>query len=523
MIRFNAPIVTVEAALGEPESRVISGVAVPYSETAQVSDGTLVRFAPGSLPVEGKAPKLFMYHDSSMAVGIVTDRVESDAGMLFSAKVSRTAMGDDAMTLALDGVLDSVSVGVNPVEYTFDEATKVMTITKGDWLELSLVPIPAFAGATISSVTASIHQEDEESVIASSQEPEEENTPMEQPAELVPTEPIFASAKREPRLPNAAEFVAAMHKGGEVAAAANRVWEDYRNYNKSSIQAAAGDEVLSNLPGVVPVPILGPVFEDINYIAPVLTYFGSRAMPNNGASATFVRPTWTTHVSAAQQSAEFDPVSATTGVIASNVVTKRTFAGQVSMSVQTIDFTDPAAMGIILQDLSGQYLTAVDNFAADNLLAAASSDGVWDLTATDLMKSIYDSAVTMSSATNFLPTTIAVDPATWALIGQLVDGANRPIFPTIGAPGLIGQNSLGAGSATSWSGMNPLGLDIVVDNKFAAKTMVICNKNAFEIYRQDRGLLSVETPSTLGRTMSIYGYAATFAANSNMIRKITQA
>ncbi|NDJ15056.1 MAG: hypothetical protein EBY17_28355, partial [Acidobacteriia bacterium] len=148
MIRFTCPSVTIEAAPGE-DSRVVSGVAVPYNEVATVSDGTQVRFAPGSLPTDGKAPKLFMYHDSAMAVGVVTDRVETDAGMLFSAKISRTALGNDALQLALDGVLDSVSVGVDPVEYTVEAATGVITVTKGNWLELSLVPIPAFAGATI--------------------------------------------------------------------------------------------------------------------------------------------------------------------------------------------------------------------------------------------------------------------------------------------------------------------------------------------------------------------------------------
>jgi hypothetical protein len=148
---------------------------------------------------------------------------------------------------------------------------------------------------------------------------------------------------------------------------------------------------------------------------------------------------------------------------------------------------------------------------------------VWDLSVTDLMKSIYDAAVVSSQATNMLPTHIFVDPATWALMGQLVDTTGRPIFPAIGAPGLNGMNTLGAGSAASWSGMNPLGLEIVVDNNFAAKTMVIMNKNAFEVYRQDRGMLSVELPSTLGRQMSVFGYAVTFKANANMIQKITQA
>jgi len=193
------------------------------------------------------------------------------------------------------------------------------------------------------------------------------------------------------------------------------------------------------------------------------------------------------------------------------------------LSYQVLDFTDPNAMQIIVQDLAGQYLDAIDNYAADNLLTAATSAGVWDLSVADLMKSIYDAAVVSSAATNMLPTHIFVDPATWALMGQLVDTTNRPIFPAIGAPGLQGMNSLGAGQATSWSGMNPLGLQIVVDKNFAAKTMVIMNQNAFEIYRQDRGMLSVEVPSTLGRQMSVFGYAATFKANANMIQKITQA
>ena len=43
-------------------------------------------------------------------------------------------------------------------------------------------------------------------------------------------------------------------------------------------------------------------------------------------------------------------------------------------------------MAVVMQDLAGQYLRAIDNFACDNLVTAASSDGVWDLTAVDLFK-----------------------------------------------------------------------------------------------------------------------------------------
>jgi HK97 family phage prohead protease len=489
---------------------------VPYNTFATVSDGTTVQFAPGSLPVEGKAPRLYMYHDSTQPVGLVAERVDSPEAMYFTAKVSNTRAGDEALVLAADGVIDSVSVGVNPTEFKYDDEGN-MTILAADWVELSLVPTPAFAGATISQVAAEAPQ-----VETPKEEPKMETSPAVVEETVIPTAPIFAQAKREPRLPSAFEFMAAIHKGGIEAANANKVWEDYRAYHKSPIEAAAGDVVSSNVGGIVPLPLLGPVFADINYISPLLTAVGTRAMPGGGTGSTFIRPTWTTHPTVTQQAAQLDPVSATTSVIAANTVTKRSFAGATTLSYQTVDFTDPAAMAVIMQDLAGQYLVAIDNFACDNLVTAASSDGVWDLSVADLLKSIYDCAVTSVAATNFLPTHIAVDPATWGLMMQLTDDQKRPIFGYTGG-GLNAFNAIGNGGINAFQNANPLGLQIVVDNNFAAKTMVIFNSNAYEIYRQDRGLLSVENPSTISRTMSMFGYAATFAANNAMIRKITQA
>ncbi|HSG63176.1 MAG TPA: hypothetical protein VLA24_17260 [Pseudomonadales bacterium] len=516
MIQFNANTFAVEAAGpdGLPR-RTITGVAVEYGTFATVSDGTTVSFAPGSLPVDGRQPRVFMYHNSSMPVGLVTERVDTGTEMLLAMKISATDLGNEALVLAADGVME-LSVGVNPTEFSYDKEGN-MTVLAADWLEISLVPTAAFKSSTISQVAASepVAEEPKE-------EPKMETSPAVVEETVIPTAPIFAQAKREPRLPNAAEFVAAMHKGGVEAANAQKVWNDYRSYHQSDIAAAAGDVNTGNVPGVIPVPILGPVFADINYISPLLTAVGTRAMPGGGAGATFIRPTWTTHPSVAEQSAQFDAVSATTSVIAANTVTKKTFAGSTTLSYQTVAFSDPAAMAIIMQDLAGQYLLAIDNYACDTLVSSATSDGVWDLSVTDLLKSIYDCAVTTVAATNYLPTHIAVDPATWGLMMQLVDTTNRPIFSYTGG-GLNGFNTIGKGDATSWQGSNPLGLQIIVDKNFAAKTMVIFNANAYEIYRQDQGLLSVENPTTVSRTMSMYGYAAVFAANSSMIRKITQA
>jgi HK97 family phage prohead protease len=518
--------VDVEAAAGEAPTRTISGVAAPYGISATVSDGTSVQFAPGSLPVDGKAPKLFMYHDSSQPVGLVTSRTETPEGMMFSAKIADTVAGNEALQLAKEGVLDNVSVGVDVLTSTRAEDGTII-ITSAVWRELSLVPIPAFSGATITDVAASADMTPDEISIT---EPQVEETIMSEhieaaAPEAAPTAPtIFASAKRPARLPSAGEWMAAYHQGGETFAKVNQSVTDWKIENQSTYEAAAGDVATTNTPGLLPVPVAGTLVQNINFVRPVVNRLGARAYPDSGAQKTFVRPTITTHTSAAAQAAEFDAVSATTMVIASNTISKTTVAGQVSLSVQDISFTSPAAMQLILNDLMGVLMYKTDDIAADALLTAATSSGVWDLTAVDLMKSIYDAAVDVSNGTNFFPDTLFVSPDVWGQLGQVVDSSNRPLFPYVGAPGLQGQNALGGGNATTWTGSNPLGLEIVVDSNFAAKTMIITNASkAFEYYESGTTLMSVEQPATLSRLFSAHSYVSTFAAVPGMIRKITQA
>jgi HK97 family phage prohead protease len=531
MIKLIAGEFTVDAAIGEAPKRTISGTAVPYNVPATVSDGTAVIFKPGSLPVEGKAPRLFMYHDASQPVGVVTERVDTEEGMMFSAKISATTLGNDALVMALDGTIDQVSVGVNPTKFSYDEEG-TMIIESADWMELSLVPIGAFGdAANITKVAASIHQEPEEVVL------NEEVTPVEEKPEMsevtapaveatIPTAPIFAQAKKEFVLPTAGEFMAAYHIGGDTFANMNKAVAEYTASKKTALQAAAGDVLTTDTLGLLPVPVLGPLVQDLNFIRPTVEALGARAYPDNGQQKTFIRPTITTHTSVAAQSPELSGVSATTMVIAANSVAKTTLSGAVTLSIQDIDFTSPSAMQLILNDLMGEYMIASDNLAADNLLTAATSSGVWDGTPEDFLKSVYDAANDVSSGRNWMPTHMFVSVDVWSQLGQLVDSSKRPLFPFIGA-GLTGQNALGNSSASSWNG-NPIGLQLVVDSNFAAKTMIITrvgqgSGDAFEFYESIRGLMSVEQPSVLGRNMSFHGYVSTFAAIPGMIRKITQA
>jgi hypothetical protein len=115
---------------------------------------------------------------------------------------------------------------------------------------------------------------------------------------------------------------------------------------------------------------------------------------------------------------------------------------------------------------------------------------------------------------------------------MLVDSQNRPVFPFVGAPGLNGQNTLGNASATSWNG-NPLGLVLVVDKNMAGGTgsgdlngvvgHAAGPAAGFEFYEQQKGAVSVEVPSILGRTIAWRGYAATFMADATKFCKIVKA
>jgi len=532
-MRFTTSTFSIDAAQDGSPKRTITGIALPYNTEATVSGGQTVSFLPGSLPTEGKAPKLYMSHDASQAIGLVTERTDDEEAMYFTAKVSTTALGDEALILAADGVLDSVSVGVNPTKFSYNE-DGVMIVELADWMELSLVPQPAFAGATITDVAASIPTSEDDlsnNTETAPDEPEptesEETEVSETPVpEVIEASALFAQPKRKFDLPTPGEYLAAMHIGGttfdNVAAAAR----DYVASKQSAFQFAAGDVLTTDTPGLLPVPVLGPVFANLNQqIRPVIAAVGARAYPDDANQKTFIRPTWTTHTSVATQSTELLAVSATTPVIASNVISKTTLAGQVTLSIQDVDFTSPGSMDIIINDLMGQYMQASDNLAADGLVAGGdqTAAGTWTVTANDpssLISAMYAAAFEILTATNFLPDHIFVSPDVWRKLGAQLDADKRPVFPYVGASGLMGVNGLGTADITVANTFNPFGLNLVADRNFANNTLIVARGAAIEYYESIRGLLTRDEPSTLGKVMSYHGYASLFVADSNQVQGI---
>jgi uncharacterized protein len=522
MLRLAPQELTLDAAQGDAlPRRTLAGVAIQYGVDAVVSDGQTVRFMPGSLPLEGKKPKMYLYHDSTQPIGVVTSRTEVGDYVMFEAKISETLLGNESLQLAMDGVLDSLSIGAVPEEFSYDEAG-TMVVTKASWQELSLLPYGAFEAAKVERVAASIHQNENEVELNVEQDTEKEVTDMSNPVETpavveASTVQTIYAQPRKLRLPSTSEYIASYVRGGADFAQLNA------NINAARIEAAPGAAPFINTestPGILPEIITGSVYDGLNPIRPFVTAIGTRAMPTAGA--TFRRPKIVTRPVVTQQAAQFDDLNASTVSVSNSDISKLSFGTYVTVSEQDLDWSDPSSIDIILNQLAIAYGQATDNYAVDTCHAAIVQTSAVADTASgaDWVAAIYDGARQISATSNYLPTHMVVTPASWAALASATDSSDRPVFPYTGAPNLMGQNAAGTSSATSWNG-NPLGLVLVVDKNTPGSFMGHAAGPAagFEFYEQQKGAISVEVPATMGRTIAFRGYAAAFMADATKFVK----
>lgn len=503
MIRFSAQAVTIDAAAGDDttEPRTISGIAVPYGVEATVSDGQRVIIAAGAVPTDGRPPRLVFEHDTSRVLGVVTARESTDDGMLFTAKIAATAAGDELLALLEMGAYDSVSVGLAPLEAEPND-DGALVVTAADWQELSVVFNPAFSAAKIDRVAATAATETP--TIESENPTMTDTIESAPPAEIPTVTPVYATARR-PELPTAAEWIAASLVGGDTF---HRMTE--------LVRAAAPDVVTTDIPGALPTPIVQPIYNNMSGRRPVVDAVGVRAMP--AAGKTFVRPSVGTHNSVAVQSAENAALQSSTFVVSENTVTKAAYGGTCTVSEQTIDWSDPAIIAPLLDDMARVYGNATDNVAADALLAGVTQSAILTdpTSASEWVSDIYDAASTILTNSNGgYASHLFLSPNMWAALGKLVDSTGRPLFPQVGPMNAMGQVSPAA------TGGNAFGLQVVVDRNFAADTVIVGDPSGFEIYEQVKGALSVDVPSTMSRTIAFRGYFATLMIDATKFVKLT--
>ena len=508
MIHFvNVPI-TLDASAGEDAPKTITGIAVPWAPvSATVMDGTKVSFARGAFDLDMKNPKLLENHDMSQFRGVVTSLADMPEGLGFTATFAKTGAAADAIELVKAGAYDSVSVGAVPTKFKYDK-NGVMVVSKADLVEISLVAQPAFKDAVITEIAASEPEDaTEPTPTDSEEEPEvatQENPVVEVEASIIPTTPIYATARREVKLPTAIEYISAAISGGDQ-------WRGMSD----ALRAAAPDIVTTDTPGVLPTPIIAPVYNNFIGRRPVVDAIGARALPTGGK--VFIRPEVTTHTTIGASIAEQSP-SQGTMVVFNNQVTKQIFGGYVNISEATIDWSDPAILSVVLDDMGRIYANATDNYAADQLAAGASVTR--NFTAADLDDpSVWSAWVAgaattiLSSSNGNLPTHLFVAADIWGDLLALSDSSKRPLFPQVGPMNAYGN--LAPGQVNG----NAFGLSVVVDRNFANGTLILGDASGYELFEQQKGAISIDSPSTLSRTIAFRGYFAALMIDSTKFVK----
>ena len=499
MIRFNAEIPTLDFAKSEEDAPAsISGIAVPWAPTtAVVQGGQKVAFARGAFDVNQKAAKLIEGHDLSQLRGTVNALADMEEGLGFTATFARTRASADAVELIRSGAYDAVSVGAEVQESHYDKELKATVVTRANLVELSLVAVPAFSGAEIRDLVAQADEPDEEIPTETPQPtPSEEDETMSEPTTVeaaIATQPIYATAKREFKLPSAAEYISAFVRGGH----------DFAQMN-DNIRAAAPDVITSDIPGVIPTPIIAPVYNNFQGRRPLIDATGVRNMPQSGA--IFIRPVVTTHNSIGTAT-QNTTITASAFVVDDVQITKTIQGGYVEISEASLDWSQPEVLGALLDDMARVYADRTDLLACSELVSGTTnSNNFTNASITDpaeWVRWMYQAAADILTGSNGnLPSALAVSPNIFQYLGQLVDGSDRPLFPQVGPMNAYGTMTPGSDSAVAF------GLRLVVDRNLGATDMVIMDPTGIECWEQQKGAISVEQPSQLSRQIAFRGYFA---------------
>ena len=492
-LTFATPI-TADDLGGDTPARTVSGIAAVYDVTVNASTGP-VRFAAGSLPLDGPAPKLFLHHDPTQAVGTVVERVNLGDAVGFTARISETRLGDEALTLAKDGVLDQVSVGVDVEAYDYDG--NVLVVKASRWTELSMLPGTAAFGdlAPITQVAAEAGDVEDETEETESGDLPAETDSKEDVATMetveTATTPVPLTLGRPFRRPSAGEYVAAMIGGGTLP----------------RVEAVVAEEDTGDIAGLLPEPLVGEVWNNLRFLnqRPMVSALGTRAMP--AAGETFYRRKVTQHVDVAEQVAQGDELASQALVVQRVTVNKRTLGGVLDLSEQSAVMSDPALAGLVLEDMALVYAQQTDILLCAEIVAGmgTATATVTDFTDGDeVITDLYAAAAEVRAA-GYQATHLLVSTDVWAKLGAAKDSGGNRIFPYLGP-----SNAAGTSAGVTSPSMNPLGLTLVVDDNLvvspATSACIVLAAPVVEFYEDNRGAIRVDMPATLQTRLAFRGY-----------------
>lgn len=470
---------TINAESSVDGTRTITGVAVPWNQVGVVSDGSRVRFHPGSLPVDAR-PTVVRGHEG-MPIGRVSEASDTGSGLQCSVRVSRVRDGDEALILAEDGVLGMFSVGANPTEFSFSE-DGVLDVFAAEWHHLALLSSGAFPDAVVTHVAAQQGETVPDLLTTDPPVPAVAAAPPAVPDHQPAVVPISASRPLSPPLTLAriATLVAQANRG-EITTEAVR----------ATIQAALTNVTTTNIGGIVPPAYRTEINGIIDHGTPLLTALSSTPLPTSGMSIEY--PEWTALPTTGIQATEKTAIVSTAVTVALRTAPVITIAGGNDISLQAVERSSPSFLESYLRAASTDWGRKAEAYAISRLTAAAvvATPGANFLANVQALMAALDPALTPPGplwmgmsydvALPLISVTTANGPAFWS--GAINFGS---VLPEVNADGL----------------------NIFIDWNLPAKTMVMGSKQSATYHQSGPADIRVVDVSLLGLDVGVYGYVA---------------
>ena len=470
--------------------RTITGIAVPYGQTANIGGQYDEEFAPGAIRSVVDT-KLFYGHTEP--IGVVTDGRETENGYEITAKVSNTTRGNDVLELMRDGALNKFSVGFIPVESKRDGNKVVRTAV--DLKEVSVVPFPAYSSATITQVR-------EETL----EDTESKETPM---SEIATPEVDVRAVQDE-----VAELRRVVEAGltpAPVTAAVCRyqsVGEFVQGAVKREDDAVALYRTASTSADTVALPgWLGYIDTLIANNRPTASAFSRAALPANGLTVEYAAISSNT-LAVGEQDPENEALSFGNLSIDSVSANVKTYGGYTSFSRQTIERSSVPYLNTVFSGLAIQYASATNAAVIAKLAGLTWTGKVMDAdggTAASLLEGIANGAAYIKAHSGLSPEFILAAPDAYIKIMTVAGSDARPIVNVSGA----GVNNIGSANVPGLTGQ-VFGLPVIVDPQLATGVVYLANSAAVQVLESAGAPVRLTDGdiTTLTDSVSVYGYAA---------------
>lgn len=488
-----------EVRLSDEEAREVSGIAVPWDDEINVG-GIRERFERGAVK---PSENVLLLYGHSEPIGRITAHRDTDKGHEIDAVISKTARGDEVYTLLRDGVLTKFSVGFRPVEDREEDGVIIREAV--DLREVSVVPFPAYQGASITDVRSD----------SAANPPKTERSEMTDVINAAEVEEIRGSIEelsREVRslaTPKDETPAADMRSAGEIVKAlASGDEATIRHYEEIQKRAYTGGTT-ANAP--VKDGWVGNLTRIFDASSGVLSQiFGSGTLPAEGLNVEFAELATNT-MTVEEQVAEGDDLKTGQVTLTTRTAPVKTYGGATELTRQAIERSSLPVLSTSLEALSqaAGVRKKLELRTAFNALVAARivAEDVIDIAATpsayDWADAVVDAAINLEAKGAGIDALVVSTDVFKSLIRLETDG--RRVFRIDGAERTMGELDL-----TGLVG-DIAGVKVIADTAASAGSAAFVNGRALKQYDSAVVSLQDENIINLSKSFSVYRYGAVAA------------